>query len=103
MSVVVYIIQPERPWLAPEPFVAVLKECKASTWALPQRLNGKRFKLGSTAFLTLEAADKRRLGACARNLQAPKVGLMAYLGLSGTTDASARANPPRVYRNQLSR
>lgn len=101
-AVVIYTIQQARPWLAPERFMAHLKTtASGASWAIVDRLNGRRFKVGATAFLTLEAADKRRLGLCARALQAPQVRLMNHLGHGAVSEFASRANPPKVYDNQI--
>ncbi len=101
-SVVVYVIQTHRPWLAPERFMAHLKTCKSgASWAIVDRLNGRRFKVGATAFLTVEAADMRRAGLCAKNLQPGFARFAERSGFGGVVDASARAKPPLVYRRQL--
>ena len=102
MSVIVYTIQTGRPWLAAERFLSHIKTCKSgATWATVDRLNGRRFKVGATAFLTVEAADMRRAGLCAKNLQPGFVDCMERRGLECVVDASARARPPHVYRRQI--
>lgn len=102
MSVVVYIIQQKRPGAPVERFMAHIKEtASGASWAIVDRLNGRRFKVGSTAFLTPEAAEKRRQGLAAKALQAPHVRLMDRLGFSSATEAAARVKPPRIYTNQI--
>jgi hypothetical protein len=102
-AVHVYLIQPKRPWLASEPYLADLKATKKGvvTWALPHRLGGRKFKLGSSVFLTQEAAEKRRQGLCAALLQKPKVALYTRLGISSVCEAAARIHPPKLYSNQI--
>lgn len=98
----VYILQSKAPWKAPECFSAWLKTTKSgATWAIVDRLNGRRFKLGSTAFLSPEAANLRRLGKCAQNLQPRTVDYLQRKGFDSVLIASASQLPPKVYRNQM--
>lgn len=101
-AVTVYIIQQARPWLAAEQFQAQIKTtASGASWAIVGRLNDRRFKLGATAFLTSEAAEMRRVGLCAKNLRLPFVRMAERLGLERIVDASAKAQPPRVYQGQV--
>jgi hypothetical protein len=101
-AVTVWIIQAARPWLSPERFQALLKTTsRGASWALVARLGGRRFKIGSTAFLTPEAAERRRLGLCAANLQPARARTLDRLGARCVIEASGGQRPPRVFINQL--
>lgn len=100
MSVVVYTIQTKRPWLAAERFLAHLHTtASGASWAIVDRL-GRRFKVGATAFLTVEAAEKRREGLCAKTLAPRTRGYLEYAGQQGVIDACLQQQPRPVYRWQ---
>lgn len=104
MTTHTYLINSKQPWLKTEVFLSVLHTTKSgATWATPLRLNGRRFKVGATAFLTMEAAERRRLGLCARALQPDQVRLMDRLGFASATAAARRAQPPMIYQGQTLR
>lgn len=69
-------------------------------WAWPQRLAGRKFKVGATAFLTPEAADMRRLGLCAKNMQRDKVKVLERFA-PVVLALSAKAQPPMIYQGQV--
>lgn len=102
MSVTVYTIQLKRPWMPMEVFGAELKTTKSgASWAIVPRLHGRRFKVGASAFLTTEAAERRRLGLCAKGLQTKTVRVLDRLGHTGFINACASTLPPTVYRTQI--
>ena len=101
-SVFVWIIQTDRPWKPAESFSAFLKTTKSgATWALPDRLQGRRYKVGATAFLTPEAAEMRRQGLCAANLQPARARMFEHKHLHEIVDASRKSQPPKVFVRQL--
>jgi hypothetical protein len=52
-------IRPHRPWVPVQRIRGTIKKCKATTWLL---VGEARFRIGSTAFLTEVAAERRRQG-----------------------------------------
>jgi hypothetical protein len=99
--VIVWIIQAHMPWKPVEQYLAILKTTKTATWAVVPRLNGARRKVGASAFLTSEAAEKRRLGMCAAVLQPHRVKMLERKGYHTVVDAAARQLPPRVFVRQM--
>jgi len=97
----VWIIQTGMPWKPVEQFSAILTKTKTATWAMVPRLNGARRKVGATAFLTPEAAEKRRLGLCAAVLQPHRVRVLERRGHYGAITAAGSQLPPQVFVRQL--
>jgi len=99
--VTVWIIQSGKPWKPVEQFQAILTKTKTATWAMVPRLGGARRKVGATAFLTPEAAEKRRLGLCAAVLQPHRVKALERRGHFNAIQAAGRQLPPLVFYRQM--